>query len=141
MFCFLQQPLFLQASGRSLDPGNTDMEVKQSNEKNVSFSNTPDYTFATTSSSDFQEVGDAAQSGQEKTMGGFSRLLDTNSGATSWSLTMQSPSLPTQPLMPFSEWNIDFSELRIGIRVGIGRCSYLQALQIHACAGYNWVDV
>eukprot|EP00897_Mesotaenium_endlicherianum_P010331 jgi/Mesen1/9326/ME000061S08770 len=35
-------------------------------------------------------------------------------------LTLQSPSLPDQPLMPFSEWTIDFFELRIGVRVGIG---------------------
>lgn len=45
---------------------------------------------------------------------------ETNCGTSSWALSMQSPSLPSQPLMPFEEWNIEFSELRIGVRVGIG---------------------
>ena len=45
---------------------------------------------------------------------------ETNCATASWALSMQSPSLPSQPLMPFEEWNIEFSELRIGVRVGIG---------------------
>lgn len=34
--------------------------------------------------------------------------------------SLRSPSLPGQPLVPYPEWAIDFSELRIGVRVGIG---------------------
>ena len=26
-----------------------------------------------------------------------------------------------KPLLPYEEWNIDFSELTVGIRVGIGK--------------------
>ncbi|CAH9079408.1 unnamed protein product [Cuscuta europaea] len=33
---------------------------------------------------------------------------------------LESSKLVNQPLLPFEEWNIDFSEVNIGIRVGIG---------------------
>ncbi|CAK9231695.1 unnamed protein product [Sphagnum troendelagicum] len=49
-----------------------------------------------------------------------SSVTTTTNGAASWSLTEHSHSLLNQPLMPYSEWTIDFSELRIGVRVGIG---------------------
>ncbi|KAH9329686.1 hypothetical protein KI387_001794, partial [Taxus chinensis] len=39
---------------------------------------------------------------------------------TSWNRVLESSSLPSKPLLPFSEWNINFSELKIGVRVGIG---------------------
>lgn len=39
---------------------------------------------------------------------------------TSWNRVLESSPLPSKPLLPFSEWNIDFSELRVGVRVGIG---------------------
>lgn len=66
--------------------------------------------------------GISTQSSRELLSGGSSGAPDTHSAEATWALTMQSPSLPSQPLMPFSEWNIEFSELRIGIRVGIGTC-------------------
>jgi hypothetical protein len=31
----------------------------------------------------------------------------------------------SKPLLPFQEWNIDFSELTVGARVGIGKHQYL----------------
>ncbi len=52
-----------------------------------------------------------------------SSVTTTTNGAASWSLTEHSHSLLNQPLMPYSEWTIDFSELRIGVRVGIGKLS------------------
>lgn len=33
---------------------------------------------------------------------------------------LESSKLVNKPLLPFEEWNIDFSEINIGIRVGIG---------------------
>ncbi len=60
-----------------------------------------------------------------------SSLTTTTNGAASWSLTEHSHSLLNQPLMPYSEWTIDFSELRIGVRVGIGKLSDgIQGFQI-----------
>lgn len=56
--------------------------------------------------------------------GSSSPTSETNCAIASWALSMQSPSLPSQPLMPFEEWNIEFSELRIGVRVGIGWSSW-----------------
>lgn len=38
----------------------------------------------------------------------------------SWNRVLQSSSHPSKPLLPFPEWNIEFSELKMGVRVGIG---------------------
>jgi hypothetical protein len=37
-----------------------------------------------------------------------------------WNKVLQSSPFLNKPLLPFEEWNIDFSELTIGTRVGIG---------------------
>ncbi|KAF3333308.1 serine/threonine-protein kinase EDR1-like protein [Carex littledalei] len=37
-----------------------------------------------------------------------------------WNKVLHSSSFMNKPLMPFEEWNIDFSELTVGTRVGIG---------------------
>jgi hypothetical protein len=94
-----------------VDPESKDVEDKQ---KGVLFQGS---TAGAPHSS-----GISTQSSRELLSGGSSGAPDTHSAEATWALTMQSPSLPTQPLMPFSEWNIEFSELRIGIRVGIGMC-------------------
>ncbi|XP_058009203.1 probable serine/threonine-protein kinase SIS8 isoform X2 [Hevea brasiliensis] len=39
---------------------------------------------------------------------------------STWNKVLESPTFHNQPLLPFQEWNIDFSELNIGTRVGIG---------------------
>ncbi|OWM78711.1 probable serine/threonine-protein kinase SIS8 [Punica granatum] len=39
---------------------------------------------------------------------------------STWNKVLESPILSNQPLLPFQEWNIDFSELTVGTRVGIG---------------------
>jgi hypothetical protein len=84
------------------------------------------------SGSTHQESKLSLQSSQELALGGHS-LFDTEGGVVSWGLMMQSPSLPSQPLMPFAEWSIEFSELRIGIRVGIGKIFFLYYLQKSLC--------
>ncbi|KAL6614750.1 hypothetical protein ACP70R_037020 [Stipagrostis hirtigluma subsp. patula] len=40
--------------------------------------------------------------------------------ALAWNKVLQSSSFLNKPLLPFDEWNIDFSEITIGTRVGIG---------------------
>ncbi|WCJ25052.1 Mitogen activated protein kinase kinase kinase-related [Euphorbia peplus] len=37
-----------------------------------------------------------------------------------WNKVLESPMFNNMPLLPFQEWNIDFSELTVGTRVGIG---------------------
>jgi hypothetical protein len=67
---------------------------------------------------EFQNVLEGSQAGGVSDES--SSVTTTTNGAASWSLTEHSHSLLNQPLMPYSEWTIDFSELRIGVRVGIG---------------------
>ncbi|XP_062206482.1 serine/threonine-protein kinase EDR1-like [Phragmites australis] len=40
--------------------------------------------------------------------------------ALAWNKVLESSSFLNKPLLPFEEWNIDFSEITIGTRVGIG---------------------
>jgi hypothetical protein len=44
---------------------------------------------------------------------------------TTWNKVLESPLFHSKPLLPFQEWNIDFSELTVGARVGIGKHQYL----------------
>ncbi|KAI9093183.1 hypothetical protein K1719_027197 [Acacia pycnantha] len=37
-----------------------------------------------------------------------------------WNRVLESPMFNNKPLLPYEEWNIDFSELTVGTRVGIG---------------------
>lgn len=39
---------------------------------------------------------------------------------SAWYRVLESPMFNNKPLLPFQEWNIDFSELIVGTRVGIG---------------------
>lgn len=39
---------------------------------------------------------------------------------STWNRILRSPMFQNKPLLPFDEWNIDFSELTVGTRVGIG---------------------
>ena len=41
--------------------------------------------------------------------------------ALAWNKVFQSSPFLNKPLLPFEEWNIDFSEITIGTRVGIGK--------------------
>lgn len=44
----------------------------------------------------------------------------TEHSESTWAKILQCSSFLTKPLLPFEEWNIDFSELTVGTRVGIG---------------------
>lgn len=37
-----------------------------------------------------------------------------------WNRVLDSPMFQNKPLLPFEEWNIDFSEITVGTRIGIG---------------------
>ncbi|KAL2476672.1 Mitogen activated protein kinase kinase kinase-related [Abeliophyllum distichum] len=39
---------------------------------------------------------------------------------SAWNRVLELPMFQNKPLLPFEEWNIDFSELTVGTRVGIG---------------------
>ncbi|KAJ8749296.1 hypothetical protein K2173_018778 [Erythroxylum novogranatense] len=39
---------------------------------------------------------------------------------STWNKILESPMFHNKPLLPFQEWNIDFSEVTVGTRVGIG---------------------
>lgn len=40
---------------------------------------------------------------------------------STWNRILESPMFQNKPLIAYSEWNIDFSELTVGTRVGIGK--------------------
>ena len=37
-----------------------------------------------------------------------------------WNKILESPMFNNRPLLPYEEWNIDYSELTVGTRIGIG---------------------
>ncbi|XP_038682348.1 serine/threonine-protein kinase EDR1-like isoform X2 [Tripterygium wilfordii] len=43
-----------------------------------------------------------------------------NELVSTWNKVLESPMFHNQPLLPFKEWDIEFSELTVGTRVGIG---------------------
>lgn len=47
---------------------------------------------------------------------------------STWSKVLHLSPFLNKPLQPFEEWNIDFSELTVGARVGIGKYSSQIAL-------------
>lgn len=58
--------------------------------------------------------------GQTSERGGASDFFRTADSMVTWKKVLQSSSSLKKPLLPFEEWNIDFSELTVGTRVGIG---------------------
>lgn len=42
---------------------------------------------------------------------------------STWNKILESSMSNNKPLLPYEEWNIDFSELTVGTRVGIGKFS------------------
>lgn len=54
---------------------------------------------------------------------GASDFLQTQDLVSIWNKVLQSSAFLNKPLLPFEEWNIDFSELTVGTRVGIGKFS------------------
>lgn len=56
-----------------------------------------------------------------------SRMAPITAADTSSSHALKPPPWLQSPLMPYSEWNIKFEELRIGVRVGIGEQAMKQS--------------
>lgn len=52
---------------------------------------------------------------------------------STWNRILRSPMFQNRPLLPFDEWNIDFSELTVGTRVGIGNCLTILINLLHLC--------
>ncbi|GFP78760.1 serine/threonine-protein kinase edr1 [Phtheirospermum japonicum] len=50
---------------------------------------------------------------------------------STWNRVLDSPMFQKKPLLPFDEWNIDFSELTVGTRVGIGEHYLLRPININ----------
>ncbi|XP_058095570.1 probable serine/threonine-protein kinase SIS8 isoform X2 [Magnolia sinica] len=58
--------------------------------------------------------------GEDSGKCGPSNFLGGADMVSRWNKVLQSSSFLNKPLLPFEEWHIDFSELTIGTRVGIG---------------------
>ena len=52
---------------------------------------------------------------------GASDFLQREDLVSTWNKVLQSSPFLNKPLLPFEEWNFDFSELTVGTRVGIGK--------------------
>ncbi|KAJ6830695.1 ATP binding protein [Iris pallida] len=59
--------------------------------------------------------------GQTSESGGTSDFLRTEDLLSTWNRVLQSSPFLNKPLLPFELWNVDFSELTVGTRVGIGK--------------------
>lgn len=49
----------------------------------------------------------------------------TDDLVSTWNKVLESPMFHNKLLLPYQEWNIDFSELTVGMRVGIGKSNSL----------------
>ncbi|KAH9742870.1 protein kinase domain-containing protein [Citrus sinensis] len=52
--------------------------------------------------------------------GGSSGYMANSEFVSTWNKVLESPMFQNKPLLAYEEWNIDFSELTVGTRVGIG---------------------
>ncbi|XAR50793.1 Non-specific serine/threonine protein kinase [Bertholletia excelsa] len=57
---------------------------------------------------------------QSSERGGASNQKVSEETVLTWNKVLGSPMFQNMPLLPFQEWNIDYSELTVGTRVGIG---------------------
>ncbi|KAF4354323.1 hypothetical protein F8388_022985 [Cannabis sativa] len=57
---------------------------------------------------------------QNSNRSGHSGYVVNEELVSTWNRVLQSSLFNNQPLLPYNEWNIDFSELTVGTRVGIG---------------------
>ncbi|KAK1258673.1 Serine/threonine-protein kinase CTR1 [Acorus gramineus] len=51
---------------------------------------------------------------------GPSDFLQTNDMVSTWNKVLESSPFLNKPLLPFQDWNIDFTEITVGTRIGIG---------------------
>lgn len=59
--------------------------------------------------------------GQAYERSGPSRYGVNNETESTWNKVLESPMFNNKPLLPYEKWNIDFNELTVGTRVGIGK--------------------
>ncbi|XP_028065495.1 serine/threonine-protein kinase EDR1-like isoform X2 [Camellia sinensis] len=59
-------------------------------------------------------------SGPPSERGGTSDYKENDETVSTWHKVLESPMFQNKPLLPFQEWNIDYRELTVGTRVGIG---------------------
>ncbi|XP_004303186.1 PREDICTED: serine/threonine-protein kinase EDR1 isoform X1 [Fragaria vesca subsp. vesca] len=57
---------------------------------------------------------------QTSERGGASEFTRSAELLSTWNRILESATFDNKPLLPYQEWNIDFSELIVGTRVGIG---------------------
>lgn len=62
---------------------------------------------------------------------GASDYSTNNELVLTWNKVLESSMFQNKPLLPYQEWNIDFSELTVGTRVGIGKPILCNILQNH----------
>uniref|UniRef100_A0A5B7C033 non-specific serine/threonine protein kinase n=1 Tax=Davidia involucrata TaxID=16924 RepID=A0A5B7C033_DAVIN len=58
--------------------------------------------------------------GQASRMSEAAEFSGSDDMISTWNKVLESSKILNKPLLPFQEWNIDFSELTVGTRVGIG---------------------
>ena len=61
---------------------------------------------------------------QNSERSGHSGYLANDEMVSTWHKVLQSSMFNNKPLLPYHEWNIDFSEVTVGTRVGIGKCHF-----------------
>ncbi|KAA8515107.1 hypothetical protein F0562_018106 [Nyssa sinensis] len=59
-------------------------------------------------------------SGEASRMSEAAEFSEGDDMISTWNKVLESSTILNKPLLPFQEWNIDFSELTVGTRVGIG---------------------
>lgn len=59
--------------------------------------------------------------GQASERSGASEYSMNDELESTWNKVLESPMFSNRPLLPYDEWNINFSELTVGTRVGIGK--------------------
>ncbi|KAL4290551.1 hypothetical protein GQ457_14G002340 [Hibiscus cannabinus] len=104
-----------------------DLAVNQS-EKNLAV-NQSDFAVLGKNLAENQFVSNLGPDGHYKIAGGRSQTsersgvwgyLANDEMVATWNKVIDSPMCNNNPLFPYPEWNIDFSELTVGTRVGIG---------------------
>lgn len=71
---------------------------------------------------------------------GSSGFVANDHLVTTWNKVLESPVFYSKPLLPFQEWNIDFSELIVGTRVGIGKHRYLHFFVMVFALNFDYVN-
>lgn len=63
--------------------------------------------------------------------GGTSGYKVSPEAVSTWNKVLESPMFQNKPLLPFQEWNIDYRELTVGTRVGIGKLVSSEFSMLH----------